>query len=253
MHPFGVALDSEPARVEPDRVDVNPPLIACSDLNSHWKQVRLDLVAEPGERGHANGVVVCIDSQIQVAMKSSLGSNEDVYTPPASHPIADRGPVQCVENLERLIPQHLATLDPRRSKDPSGGVSSCEARGVEKKVICERRQLLCRATVVQDQLDGLFGGADDVVAGKRCHLATGPSTSPCSQLGSGGGEADGGHRCAVEMIGIQLDLCRAVGGAVEQQQLVATSAKDAPQGPGGGRLKFVVGRSARASLKAELA
>ena len=110
-----------------------------------------------------------------------------------------------------------------------------------------------RTRVVNNLLEVLLGGADDVVACKQCHLATGPSASPCCELGRGGSKPDGGQWRVVEVIGIQLGLGRIVGGAVEQQQLVATSAKDAPQSTGSGCLKCVVGRPAGASVEAELA
>ena len=93
VHFFGITLDSETVRIESDRVDVNPTLIARGDLDPHWEQISLNLVTETSESGHATEVVVGVDSEIQVAMRSGLDANEDVDTPPAGHPMPDRGPV----------------------------------------------------------------------------------------------------------------------------------------------------------------
>lgn len=85
------------------------------------------------------------------------------------------------------------------------------------------------------------------------HDATDPSVGAGCQLGPGGGESDGCHRCAVEVVGVHRGLSWVVDIAVEYQQFITSSAKDVPQCATDGGLEFVVGRSAGPPVESELA
>lgn len=110
MRPLGVALDPVALHIESDWVDIDPTIAACGNLNSQWKPVRLNGVAETGESSHAAVVVVGIHSQVQVAVRPRLDPDKRVDAPAASHPVTDPGSIQRIENFEHLIPQHVVRL-----------------------------------------------------------------------------------------------------------------------------------------------
>lgn len=110
VNPFGVALSSHPIGIEPDGMDVHPPLAARCDLYPDRKPVRLHDVAEAVQGGHATVLINSVYRKVEISVSSGLDSDEDVHAPSPGHPVTGCSSFQCVEDLDAVAPQHCATL-----------------------------------------------------------------------------------------------------------------------------------------------
>ena len=110
-----------PFSIESDWVDVHPSFTGRGYFDPQRQPVGLNDVAEDVEDAHAWVVIVDVDRKIQVAVRSCLGTDEDVHTPAASNPVTDRRAIQPLKDFDDVAPEHGATLDSEHTCGPEPG------------------------------------------------------------------------------------------------------------------------------------
>ena len=112
-----VGTESVEIRLEPiavcvkaHRMQIHRPRSCGGQLESCRPPIRLDRVAQAGERPERRGLIVCVDRKVQVAMFPGLLAHERVNTPAARDPHSTPRVLQRRQYLKNRFRNHHQRL-----------------------------------------------------------------------------------------------------------------------------------------------
>ena len=102
-------LDTVTGCVQRHRVDVDSP-IARSQLHTNRSPILDDLVPATGQPLDEGVDLSSVDEEVQVSVRSGLGSEEGINSPAAVHLVDDRALVEPVNDADDLVGVHSTEL-----------------------------------------------------------------------------------------------------------------------------------------------
>ena len=103
-------LTAAPTLREPHRVDVNPASACRSQLDPDRQPVCFCHVTQIAENRETSRQILCVHSEIKIAVLSGLPASQRHYTPAPADPVTHPSPVQRIQSRNHILSAHAPRL-----------------------------------------------------------------------------------------------------------------------------------------------